>query len=203
MNVLKILRDGRIFFEKQAFALMLKFYGAEYRSFRVVGIPFLSVAKGGKLSVGDGLRINSRPGGNVVGGTSGTVIRVEKNACLKIGKNVGISSAVIVATSEITIEDNVKIGGGAYILDSDFHSLAPEDRLDREHDMRNAKSSPVHIKENALLGARCMILKGCTVGRNSVVGAGSVVTRSVPDNEIWAGNPARPVRRIMDYSTEL
>ena len=55
---------------------------------------------------------------------------------------------------------------------------------------------PVKIEDNAFVGARSMILRGITIGKYSIIGAGSVVTKSVPENEIWAGNPARFVRKI-------
>ena len=122
---------------------------------------------------------------------------MERGAVVEIGNNVGISSSTIVARCSIKIGDNVKIGGGTYILDSDFHSLDPEIRAsDRLTDAATAKSAPVEIRENAFIGARSMILKGVTVGRNSVVGAGSVVVRSVPDNQVWAGNPARFIKKL-------
>lgn len=181
-------------FDKTLFTISLKLHKAGYSTFHITGRPFLSVAEGGSLSLGEGFRMNSSPKGNAVGGSVKCVIRVGKGAYLHIGRNVGVSSSVIVATCGITIDDNVKIGGGTYILDSDFHSLEAADRLEKDTDMANAKSAPVHIKENALIGARCMILKGCTIGRNSIVGAGSVVTKSIPDNEVWAGNPAKRIR---------
>ena len=55
---------------------------------------------------------------------------------------------------------------------------------------------PVVIKDGAFIGAHCIILKGVSIGEKSVVGAGSVVTKSIPDGEIWAGNPAKFIRRI-------
>ena len=56
--------------------------------------------------------------------------------------------------------------------------------------------APVVIEDDVWCGANVTILKGVTIGENSVVGAGSVVTKSIPDNEIWAGNPAKLVRKI-------
>lgn len=57
-------------------------------------------------------------------------------------------------------------------------------------------TSPVVIKDGAFIGAHCIILKGVTIGENSIVGAGSVVTKSIPDGEIWAGNPVKFIRRV-------
>lgn len=53
----------------------------------------------------------------------------------------------------------------------------------------------VHIKENAYLGANVIICKSVTIGRDAIVGAGSVVTKDIPDGEVWAGNPARFIKR--------
>lgn len=57
-------------------------------------------------------------------------------------------------------------------------------------------TSPVVIKDGVFIGAHCIILKGVTIGEKSIIGAGSVVTKSIPDGEIWAGNPAKFIRRI-------
>ena len=96
----------------------------------------------------------------------------------------------------ITIGDNVTIGGNTVIYDTDFHSLNPEIRLNKSIDKLNAKSGKVTIKDNVFIGAHSTILKGVTIGFNSVVGACSVVTRDIPDNEIWAGNPAQFIKSV-------
>ena len=79
------------------------------------------------------------------------------------------------------------------IWDTDFHSLDYEDRINED---RYIKSKPIRVCEGAFIGACSIILKGVTIGRHSIIGAGSVVTKDVPDGEIWAGNPAQFIRRI-------
>ena len=58
------------------------------------------------------------------------------------------------------------------------------------------KTKPVLIKEGAFIGAHAIILKGVTIGKRSVIGAGAVVTKDVPDNQIWAGNPAGFLKNV-------
>lgn len=53
----------------------------------------------------------------------------------------------------------------------------------------------VIIKENAYLGMNTLVVKPVTIGKNSIVGAGSIVTKDIPDNEVWAGNPAKFIRK--------
>ena len=121
----------------------------------------------------------------------------KEKAELIIGNNVGISSAAIVCWSKITIEDNVRIGGGTVIYDTDFHSLNSELRITNKETIEDIKTAPVLIRENAFIGANCTILKGVVIGRNSIVGASSVITKSIPDNELWAGNPAKFIKSLV------
>ena len=68
-----------------------------------------------------------------------------------------------------------------------------------EHDWSTTASAPVRIRRGAWIGARAIVLKGVTVGVGSVVGAGAVVTKDVPDWTIVAGNPARVIREIPEH----
>lgn len=148
----------------------------------------------GQIILSDNVRINSCQVANPIGGDSKTVLNTCKNGLISIGENSGISNCALVAREKIEIGKNVKIGGSTQIFDNDFHSL--------NIDFRNSKDdtdilcSAVTIKDGSFIGARCIILKGVTIGCNCVVGAGSVVTKSIPDNQIWAGNPARFIREI-------
>ena len=60
----------------------------------------------------------------------------------------------------------------------------------------NVKMSPIVIDDGAFVGTRSIILKGVRIGKNAVVGAGSVVICDVPDNQVWSGNPAKFVKNI-------
>lgn len=108
---------------------------------------------------------------------------------IKIGARVFINAGVmLVDTGGITIEDDVLIGPGAYLI-SVNHKLAPKQR--KELDL-----APIVIKKNAWLGARSIILPGVTVGENAVVGAGAVVTKDVQANTVVAGTPARIIKKL-------
>lgn len=150
----------------------------------------------GTIVLGNKVRINSCRETNPIGGDTRTILFAKGNSRISIGNNVGISNTAMVALEEIQIEDDVMIGAGCKIYDHDFHSVNYVERM-MPGDV-GVKSKPVKIKKGAFVGAHTIILKGVTIGEKSVIGAGSVVTKSVPDHEIWAGNPARFVKSLKD-----
>jgi len=86
----------------------------------------------------------------------------------------------------ITIEDHVHITDACILL---THFL---DTSKQDIEWQYGK---IHIKSGAFLGARTIVTKPCTIGENSIVGAGSVITKNIPDNEIWGGNPACLIKK--------
>jgi len=160
-----------------------------------MAVLLLESQMGGGMTIGYNFAMNNTPQSNPIGCFQKCMFIVENGAVLKIGNNVGISQTAIVAVDDVTIDDNVKIGGGCYIYSTDFHSLDPNIRKSAK-DIQNRRSAPIHIKTNAFIGAHSIILKGVTIGENSIIGAGAVVTKDVPDNEIWAGNPAKFIRKL-------
>ena len=105
-----------------------------------------------------------------------------------------LSSTAIVWHDQIEIGDNVNLGGNVVLYDTDFHSLDSKDRINRQEDIRGTKTKPVKIGNNVFVGAHSTILKGVSIGDNAMIGACSVVTKNVPENEIWAGNPAKFIK---------
>ena len=109
---------------------------------------------------------------------------------ITIGDHVLISPGVrISAAREITISDNCMIAGGAYITDSDWHGI-----YDRS--LPPDTAHPVHLASNVWIGDSAIVCKGVTIGENTIIGAGSVVTHDIPANVIAAGNPAAVVRKL-------
>jgi acetyltransferase-like isoleucine patch superfamily enzyme len=180
--------------------LKLKLNNVKFNlDFKSHGIPIVHVAlKAKKFIIGRNFEMNNGLHNNMIGRQQPCFFIVEKHGELIIGDNVGISATAIVCTQQIIIKNNVRIGGGTVIYDTDFHSLNSQERIAKPEIRENIKTAPVLIKENVFIGANCTILKGVTIGANSIVGACSVVTRNIPDNEIWGGNPARFIKKIID-----
>ena len=111
------------------------------------------------------------------------------HALIEIGDNTRINGASIHAVERITIGKNCLIAANVTIVDSDGHGLRPDERY-----LVNPSARPVIIEDNVWIGLNSIILKGVRIGANSVVGAGSVVSRDVPSNCIVSGNPAQVVK---------
>ena len=92
------------------------------------------------------------------------------------------------ALGGITIEDDVFIGPHC-VLATEYHPENPATR-------HSLLTKPIVVKRNAWLGANVTVLAGVTIGENTIVAAGSVVTKDVPDNMVVAGSPAKVVREI-------
>ena len=107
----------------------------------------------------------------------------------KIGKNVFINfDCVFLDLGGITIEDGVLIAPKVSLL-TEGHSISPSER-------HGLVPKSIHIKKNAWIGANATILYGVTIGENSVVAAGSVVSKDVPDNVVVGGTPAKIIKKI-------
>lgn len=148
----------------------------------------------GKIEIGSNCIINSGSDYNPVGLADKSQFYLSHDALLSIGNNVGISNSLFYCTVRITIEDDVLIGGGCQIFDTDFHSINYNDRILKNN--INVKKREVIIKKGAFIGCNSIILKGVKIGERSVIGAGSVVRCNIPGDEMWAGNPAVFLKKL-------
>lgn len=157
------------------------------------GMPYLFRYPYSKIIIGRNFKVNSSFKSNNIGMYSRSRITTnDKYAEVIIGDNVGISATTISSFSKIVIGENTLIGGNVLITDSDWHAIEPEFRTDG----KKVRNSPVIIGKNVFIGTRSIILKGVTIGDNSVIGAGSVVTGNIPANVIAAGNPCVVIKSL-------
>lgn len=149
-----------------------------------------------KLIIGDNVSLNSAGWANPIGTGDRTYFQLQGNGVVKIGNNCGISNAAFTSASSIELKDNVMIGSGCKIYDMDFHALDYSERVKGNYPGAPVKTAPIIIEEGAFVGAGAFILKGVRIGKHSIIGAGSVVTKDVPDFEVWGGNPAKFIKKI-------
>jgi UDP-2-acetamido-3-amino-2,3-dideoxy-glucuronate N-acetyltransferase len=104
---------------------------------------------------------------------------------VKIGNNVTVKNGVYLWDG-ITIEDNVQIGPNVTFTNDKYPRAKQVFELQR-----------TTIKNGASIGAASVILGGVTIGENALIGAGSVITKDIPAHELWFGNPAKFVRKLI------
>ena len=161
------------------------------------------VKGGGKITIGDNFVFTSGEAINpICRNIRGCLATTAKDSEIIIGDNVGISSACIWAQKSITIGNNVNIGGDCLIMDSDSH---PHDYIQRRREFAHNVGSekyletipcaPIVIEDDVWIGARCQILKGVHIGARSIIGAGSIVTKDVPEDCVVVGVPAKNVKK--------
>jgi acetyltransferase-like isoleucine patch superfamily enzyme len=154
------------------------------------GFPVIRRYENSDISIGDCCRFNSAKNSIPIGlQRRCTFITLRKKSEIIIGDNSGGSGITLLAFIKIKIGNNVMIGAHSMIFDTDFHHSDPNRRQDRT----DIPARPIIIEDNVFIGANCMILKGITIGENSVIGANSVVITSIPKNSIAIGNPCKVV----------
>ena len=154
----------------------------------------VNIAPSAKVSIGDNFYMSSGGHRNPLCCNIEGFFYAGENACICIGNHVGMSSTVLRAAQSITIGNYVKIGANVKVMDTDAHALDFNVRRVREEDAKQKRCAPVVIEDDVLIGVNSIILKGVTIGARSIIGAGSVVTKSVPSDCVACGNPARVVK---------
>jgi acetyltransferase-like isoleucine patch superfamily enzyme len=170
-------------------------------------VRWFKLRLGDRVSFGRNFQTNGRlaiqgPGRVVLGDDISAWCHAEKNvlitftpdSLITVGSGTRLNGAGVQAYTRVSIGPRC-ILGLTVILDSDFHPLDP----DRRHDPNAPVAcAPIEIGENVWLAGQSAILKGVTIGENSVVAYRAVVTGDVPPNVVVAGNPARIVKRLGD-----
>lgn len=142
---------------------------------------------GSCIQIGKNAKFNYSSWSNHIGLNHRCIIStMSEDAQLTIGNNLGMSSSTITCFKKINIGNNVRIGANCVIADGDFH-------LD---DPRVGKPKPISIKDNVWLGYGVIVMKGVTIGENSIIGMNSVVTRDIPANCIAVGSPAKVIKTL-------
>ena len=158
-------------------------YLGPYRNFMK---PWYVHISGENISIGRNFTAVGEPGNRVEIGVWG---REQGEGRLQIGDGCLMSpGSRMSASDEIIVGDGVMLANGAYITDSDWHTIY--DRTARD------EPKPVRIGNNVWLGDHSTVLKGVTVGDNSVIAARAVVTKDVPPDVVVAGNPAKVIKEL-------
>ena len=203
-KILFIPRKIKQIFYIKLYIFLFYLLGIKFgKNLRIYNHIYLAIHHNSQLEIGNNFTFTNGSAFNPISRNIKGSIHTQEGASIYIGNNVGISSCCLWAKENITIGNNVRIGSDTIILDNDAHNL--------DHNIRNselvnkkgesidgltAASAPIIIKDGVLIGTRCIILKGVTIGENSIIGSGSIVTKSIPDNCIAAGNPCKIIKKV-------
>jgi acetyltransferase-like isoleucine patch superfamily enzyme len=168
--------------------LLARIWGIELgRACVFRGLPLLRRMPGSTIRIGRHCRFNSRSEYNYIGINHRCILSTHADdASIVIGDACGFSGTTIGCAKSITLGRRVRCGANTVITDTDWH----------ESDARTSPASAVVIEDDVWLGLNVVVLKGVTIGKNSVIGANSLVSRSVPAGVIAAGTPAKVLRSL-------
>ena len=141
------------------------------------------------IIMGDNCSFLSISDSNLIGINHKCIVATHNaGAAIKIGNKCGFSGTIIGAFTEINIGNNVRCGANTIITDGDWHN----------DDIRTGIPKPVILCDNVWLGLNVVVLKGVTIGKNSMIGANSVVTKNIPENVIAGGNPCKVLKNLIN-----
>jgi len=155
---------------------------------RFYGRTYFKRQSNSVIIIGDNCTFRSSKNSNWIGVNRPCMVSTQglETAKIEIGNKCGFSGTVIAAFKEIHLGQNVRCGANTLITDSDWHN----------DDTRVGKPKKVFIDDNVWLGVNSVVLKGVRIGKNTIIGANSVVVNNIPDNVIAAGNPCKVIKRL-------
>lgn len=161
---------------------------------KIYGMPILQRHRKSSIEIGRGLYLRSFAASNPLGPYRPVILATRStNASILIRDDVGITGGTICAEEKIEIGNRVLIGANCVLVDTDFHPVDLQSRLQTP---QNGEVAPIIIEDDVFIGMNSLILKGVHIGRGSVIGAGSVISMDVPSGVVCAGNPARIIRQL-------
>lgn len=184
---------GRIIIEILNIRFLFK-YGLKIgRHVKISKGTLLDIRNGGKIIIGNDVTLNSQNKGYHINMHSPVKLFVDiSGAEITIGNNTRIHGSCIHAYKSIKVGAHCLIAANCQIMDCSGHDLSFECIENRIN--TKGTSRPVIIEDCVWIGANSIILPGVTIGKGSVIGAGSVVTKNIPPMSIAAGNPAKVIR---------
>lgn len=192
-----IIRRLNFFLHKKYFGIVSI---AEIIYLRLIGIHLgrkcqfrgwvhVYLSKNSTITIGERCSFNRSAYSNHIGLNHACILATHcSGAKIIIGNNVGMSSSTINCWKSVIIGSNVRIGANCVIMDADFH-------LD---DPRSGVPKDIIIEDNVWLGANVTVMKGVKIGKNSIIGMGSIVTKDIPENCIAVGIPSRVIRKLSE-----
>lgn len=160
------------------------------------GKPIIHKEPGSIIRMGKDVVLTSDSEVNTAGINHPVIIATHsKNAEIILENNVGMSGVSINCVSRCVFKEGVMLGANVNVWDTDFHPIDPQRRI-HQTSIMDAKSSPIILEKNVWVGANTTILKGITIGENTVVGAMSLVNKNLPSNSVCAGNPAKKIKDL-------
>lgn len=163
---------------------------------KLIGMPCIEKAPNSNITIGKNVTLISEHTANTAGINHPVILSAEgPNSKILIGDGVGMSGTSIVTCSSIEIGNNTYIGANVNIYGTDFHCIEANQRL-KQKSTADAPTAPIKIGNNCWIASNVTILKGVTIGDNAVIGAMSLVNKDVPANTVYAGVPAKFIRKI-------
>ncbi len=144
----------------------------------------LKISGSGTVQIGDRVQFAAEGGPSLI-------FFSKKGGMLVIGDGCFINGATFVVRRSVTIGQRCLIGGCTF-MDTDFHHVG----IDRLENKTPLPDAPIVCADNVWVADKALVLKGVTIGRNSVVGAACVVRTDVPDNVLVIGNPQQIVKQL-------
>jgi acetyltransferase-like isoleucine patch superfamily enzyme len=162
----------------------------------IIGVPIVDIFPESSIKTHDGVTLVSRSWWTALGVSRPVIIRTLASGVeISIGAGSGLSGTTLCSAVGIAIGRRVLFGADVLVVDTDFHPIDEFPRVNLPIP-RGDPSDAIVIEDDVFLGARSIILKGVRIGAGTVIGAGSIVSQSLPSGVVAAGNPARVIREL-------